>query len=105
MAIQEKMEKIHGESFMSYSVPEAVIRFRQGSGRLIRTMTDRGALLVLDNRIIKKGYGKQFIRSLDGDFKSFKDKNDMLDQIKKFFAENPEDQVLPKQTYVPFDEV
>ena len=105
MAIQQKMESIHGESFMSYAVPEAVIRFRQGSGRLIRTMADRGALLVLDNRIIKKGYGKQFIRSLEGDFKSFEDKNDLLVQVNKFFAENPDEQASPKQTYVPFDEV
>jgi ATP-dependent DNA helicase DinG len=105
LAIQQKMESLNGESFMSYSVPEAVIRFRQGSGRLIRTMSDRGALLVLDNRIIKKGYGKQFMRSLDGDFKSFEDKDDMLLQITKFFAQNPEEQISPKKTYIPFDEV
>jgi ATP-dependent DNA helicase DinG len=105
MAIQEKMEKTNGESFMSYSVPEAVIRFRQGCGRLIRTSSDRGALLVLDNRIIKKGYGKQFSRSIETEFKNFSDKHDMLSQISRFFTENPEDRIESKQSYVPFDEV
>ncbi|MDR0331245.1 MAG: DEAD/DEAH box helicase family protein [Chitinispirillales bacterium] len=59
-AMGKRMEKIHGNSFFSYSVPEAVIKFRQGIGRLIRSAEDRGALVVLDNRIITKGYGKQF---------------------------------------------
>jgi Rad3-related DNA helicase len=103
LAIAEKMTKLHGEAFMSYAVPEAVIRFRQGCGRLIRTSTDRGALVVLDNRIINKGYGRQFIRSLDGDFQSFNDVPEMLGRIKSFFDEAP----APVSTvsYIPFDEV
>jgi ATP-dependent DNA helicase DinG len=106
MAIGEKMKKIHGESFMSYAVPEAVIRFRQGCGRLIRTSSDRGALVVLDNRIINKGYGKQFTRSLFSDFKTFEDKKNMFSAITAFFNENPEDRPQSSIiTYVPFDEV
>jgi len=104
MAIAEKMSRIHGESFMSYAVPEAVIRFRQGCGRLIRTSTDRGALIVLDNRIINKGYGRQFIRSLDGDFASFDDITDMLGRTKEFFNGTSAGH-HSNVSYVPFDEV
>ena len=101
-----KNEKNPWRVFMSFAVPEAVIRFRQGCGRLIRTSTDRGALVVLDNRIINKGYGKQFIRSLFSDFKTFEDKKNMFSEIIAFFAEKPEDR--PEEStisYVPLDEV
>lgn len=51
-------------SFYNYSVPQAVIKFKQGIGRLIRTASDRGAVIVLDERIFSKGYGKYFLNSL-----------------------------------------
>jgi DNA polymerase-3 subunit epsilon/ATP-dependent DNA helicase DinG len=50
--------------FDEYSLPQAVLRFKQGFGRLIRTASDRGVLLVLDRRITSKYYGQQFLRSL-----------------------------------------
>ena len=50
--------------FMDYAVPQAVLRFRQGFGRLIRRKTDRGVLLVLDRRIRGRKYGDAFLRSL-----------------------------------------
>ncbi len=53
-----------GNPFMEYSVPQAVIKFRQGFGRLIRRRSDRGAILVLDRRIITKYYGRAFLDSL-----------------------------------------
>ncbi|MCK9554278.1 DEAD/DEAH box helicase family protein [bacterium] len=53
-----------GDSFSEYSLPLAVIKFRQGFGRLIRHRDDRGAVLVLDRRIISKRYGKVFLDSL-----------------------------------------
>ncbi|HEV7216669.1 MAG TPA: helicase C-terminal domain-containing protein, partial [Chloroflexota bacterium] len=52
--------------FDEYSVPQAVLRFKQGFGRLIRTASDHGVLLVLDRRITSKYYGKQFLQSLPG---------------------------------------
>lgn len=54
-----------GNSFMDYSLPEAVLKFRQGIGRLIRHKTDTGIVAVLDPRIITKSYGKHFINSID----------------------------------------
>ena len=51
-------------AFESYSLPRAVIAIRQGVGRLIRSQLDRGAVVLLDDRITTKGYGKRFLRSL-----------------------------------------
>ena len=49
---------------MDFSVPNAVIRFRQGFGRLIRTGDDFGAVIVLDERVSSRGYGRKFLESL-----------------------------------------
>jgi ATP-dependent DNA helicase DinG len=53
-----------GNSFFDYSVPAAVITLKQGFGRLIRSLNDRGLLVLLDNRILKKQYGRVFVQSL-----------------------------------------
>ena len=53
-----------GDPFMEYTVPQAVIKFKQGFGRLIRSRDDRGAVLILDSRVLSKNYGKSFLRSL-----------------------------------------
>lgn len=52
------------DAFGKYAVPEAVLRFRQGFGRLIRSRSDRGAVIVLDKRVLTKAYGRSFIESL-----------------------------------------
>lgn len=52
------------DSFYQYSLPEAILRFRQGFGRLIRTQSDRGIVVVLDRRLLTKSYGQYFIDSL-----------------------------------------
>jgi DNA polymerase-3 subunit epsilon/ATP-dependent DNA helicase DinG len=50
--------------FDQYTVPEAILRFRQGFGRLIRTRSDRGVVAVFDHRILSKRYGRAFVESL-----------------------------------------
>jgi ATP-dependent DNA helicase DinG len=60
----QAIESSGGSSFHQYLLPEAVIRFRQGFGRLIRNRTDRGLVIVADSRITNTEYGKTFIRSL-----------------------------------------
>jgi DNA polymerase-3 subunit epsilon/ATP-dependent DNA helicase DinG len=52
------------DPFGEYQLPEAILRFRQGFGRLIRAASDRGVVVVLDKRVQTKAYGKYFIESL-----------------------------------------
>jgi DNA polymerase-3 subunit epsilon/ATP-dependent DNA helicase DinG len=52
------------DSFYQYSLPEAILRFRQGFGRLIRSQNDRGVVAIFDRRVISKKYGRFFIESL-----------------------------------------
>lgn len=52
------------QPFNQYSLPEAILRFRQGFGRLIRTKSDRGVAVILDRRVLTKSYGRSFIDSL-----------------------------------------
>jgi ATP-dependent DNA helicase DinG len=53
-----------GDPFQEYTVPQAVIKFKQGFGRLIRSRDDRGGVLLLDSRVLSKNYGRTFLRSL-----------------------------------------
>lgn len=63
-ARSEAIKKRGGSSFMELSVPEAVIKFRQGIGRLMRRSTDRGTIVVLDRRLYTKQYGAVFMASV-----------------------------------------
>jgi ATP-dependent DNA helicase DinG len=60
----EHIESHGGNAFSDFSLPEAILKFRQGVGRLIRTKTDTGIVVVLDNRILVKRYGQSFIDAL-----------------------------------------
>ncbi|MGI8604117.1 MAG: ATP-dependent DNA helicase [Verrucomicrobiales bacterium] len=60
----EAIEERGGNPFMEYSVPEAVLKLRQGLGRLIRTAKDRGIAVILDNRVLTKQYGRVFLDAL-----------------------------------------
>ncbi len=60
----ERIEAHGGNSFAEYSLPEAILKFRQGVGRLIRGRTDTGIIVVLDNRILTKRYGQAFLEAL-----------------------------------------
>jgi ATP-dependent DNA helicase DinG len=75
------LEENGREYFRDWSLPKAVMKFRQGFGRLIRSSTDRGAVVVLDSRLLHKGYGKFFVESLP----SCK-RLEGLDELKAFFA-------------------
>lgn len=60
----EAIEARGGNAFGDYSLPEAILKFRQGVGRLIRTKTDTGMVVVLDNRILGKRYGQAFLDAI-----------------------------------------
>ncbi len=60
----ELVEERGGDPFTEYSLPEAILKLRQGVGRLIRTRSDRGIIVILDNRIVTKPYGRGFLAAL-----------------------------------------
>lgn len=60
----EAIEARGGNAFSEFSLPEAILKFRQGVGRLIRTKTDTGIVVVLDNRVLTKTYGQAFISAI-----------------------------------------
>ena len=65
--VQARLENVKargGDSFRDYSLPSAVIKFRQGTGRLIRTASDEGTVVILDPRVTGKWYGRLFLRAL-----------------------------------------
>ena len=53
-----------GDWFREYAMPQAQMRLKQGFGRLIRTKNDRGVVAILDSRLAKKAYGREFLRFL-----------------------------------------
>jgi ATP-dependent DNA helicase DinG len=59
----ESIEARGGNPFMEFSLPEAILKFRQGVGRLIRVKSDQGIVAVLDNRVLTKKYGQAFLEA------------------------------------------
>ena len=60
----EQIEVRGGDPFSEYSLPEAILKLRQGVGRLIRTASDEGIIVLLDNRVVTKNYGRAFLKAL-----------------------------------------
>jgi ATP-dependent DNA helicase DinG len=60
----EAIEEAGGDPFQEYSLPEAILKLRQGVGRLIRSRTDKGIIVILDSRIVSKPYGRAFLGAL-----------------------------------------
>ncbi len=83
-ARSEAITERGGSSFMELSLPEAVMKFKQGFGRLMRRSSDHGVVVVLDGRILHKRYGEIFLRSLPETKTSFSEFSAMLNQIESF---------------------
>jgi len=85
-ARNEHIVSTGGDPFMSYTVPQAVLKFKQGFGRLIRSKEDRGAVLILDSRVLTKNYGKIFLTALHG-VTVVKGEEDILcEKMERFFG-------------------
>jgi ATP-dependent DNA helicase DinG len=82
----EDIERRGGNPFLEYSVPLAVIKFKQGFGRLIRNRTDHGAVLVLDKRVVEKFYGQAFMNSLPPCRVVSGESEEVFDEFQRFFA-------------------
>ncbi len=80
----EYLEKQGRNSFMEYSLPVAVLKFKQGFGRLIRSRTDSGVVAILDSRIRSKSYGREFLNSLPNCDISMGERNNVLGRISNF---------------------
>ncbi len=102
------------DPFGQYAVPDAILRFRQGFGRLIRTRTDRGIVVVADVRVQTKGYGPMFIDSLPRCTTVVGPLADLPAQAAKWLAREPlsrqrqsgpSDEPTDELEYVPFDEL
>ncbi|MBE6414097.1 MAG: ATP-dependent DNA helicase [Verrucomicrobiaceae bacterium] len=74
-AKMERADNLGGNGFMDVMLPKAIIKFRQGCGRLIRTKKDKGDIVILDSRVASKGYGRYFLNSLPVSAKRFRIKN------------------------------
>jgi ATP-dependent DNA helicase DinG len=80
-ARMEAIEALGGKPFFDYQVPNAVITLKQGFGRLIRSLNDRGVLMLLDPRIQRQRYGRIFLESLP----PYRLTQDITD-VEKFFS-------------------
>ena len=82
----EAVELAGGDAFYDYSLPMAVIKFKQGFGRLIRSRDDRGVVIIFDRRLVTKRYGHLFLQSLP-DARCIKDKREVVfGEMKRFFT-------------------
>ena len=83
----EELEKQGKDPFLNYSVPEAILKFRQGFGRLIRNKTDRGAVVVLDSRVLSTRYGRAFLQALPVGHHTFNNRDEMIGAIAAWFED------------------
>ena len=81
----EALKKEGRDPFLEYSVPQAVMKFKQGFGRLMRRKTDRGCVLCLDQRLFNRSYGKIFLKSLPECTTAFEPKREIIDAMKTFY--------------------
>ncbi|HEQ98982.1 MAG TPA: hypothetical protein ENO22_06555 [candidate division Zixibacteria bacterium] len=85
-ARMEQIQKAGKDSFVTYSIPNAVLKFKQGFGRLIRQKTDTGIIIVTDNRLIKSNYGQIFLNSLPTELNVIYSQDEFLDRLRSIQA-------------------
>lgn len=85
-ARSEKLAREGNNAFRDYALPEAVIKFRQGFGRLIRSKRDRGVVVITDPRIVTKNYGQVFRQSIPSSVHTVTELPDLLHRVTDFFA-------------------
>ena len=86
----EALERSGRNAFLELSVPQAVIKFRQGFGRLIRSKTDRGSIVILDKRVVRMQYGRVFLESLPKCRLVTGSRAQVFQELRHFFARHDE---------------
>lgn len=86
MARSEEIAALGGDPFRDLALPEAILRFRQGIGRLIRTAEDRGAVIVADPRLRRSSYGKRFASTLPSAPYATSSSSELLEKIDAWFS-------------------
>ena len=86
-ARHEQIEAMGGDAFRHYALPQAILRMRQGVGRLVRTTTDRGAVLVLDRRLHERWYGRTFVASLPPMARAVGPTRELLMRLRAFYRD------------------
>ncbi len=84
-ALIDKLEREAKDSFMHFMLPNALLKLRQGFGRLIRSKTDRGIVLIMDSRVSKKQYGQYFKQILPGRSLELRDEQQLVSEVGRFF--------------------
>lgn len=87
-AISERIASEGGVPFQEYYLPEAILRFRQGFGRLIRRRDDRGIFVVADSRVVSKSYGRQFQKAIGLEFVRAGTFAEVAEGAERFFDES-----------------
>ncbi len=84
----DQIKEDGGTPFRDYMLPEALIRFRQGFGRLVRTKRDRGVVVVADSRIVAKNYGALFRRAIPASVHAVSSLSEVLGRVSAFMEES-----------------
>ncbi|UHA72997.1 ATP-dependent DNA helicase DinG [Paenibacillus sp. 481] len=90
-AKSERLKRQNQNPFRKYSVPQAVIRFKQGFGRLVRTTQDKGIVIIYDTRVIETSYGKHFLYSLPGPKMEHMATEHLVPRIQTWLEDNKKD--------------
>ena len=91
LARYERLEEQGLDPFRNYALPQAVLRLRQGVGRLIRTQDDRGAVLLLDRRAMERWYGRIFLGSLPPMQRIGGPMRAVLERVARFYTANADE--------------
>lgn len=84
-ALIDKLEREDKDSFMHFMLPNALLRLRQGFGRLIRSKSDRGVVLIMDSRVTNKRYGEYFKQILPSRCVELRSEQQLISEIGRFF--------------------
>jgi ATP-dependent DNA helicase DinG len=90
VARSEEIEAQGGDSFRDLALPEAILRFRQGIGRLIRTAEDRGIVIVADPRLKRASYGRRFQSTLPSAPFATSSQEELLEGADRWFSARAE---------------